>query len=361
MAAGLRDAGFQGEVVVVCGEPEMPYERPHLSKGFLLGTVARERLGLRPAAQYRELGVELLLGRWVTELDLEQHKIVLESGDTVGWDLLCIATGSSARRLAGFDDAVYLRGTLAYELDVVGAGVIGCEVAAAARQRGSVVRVFELLPQPMQRVLGEELGNYLADVHRRHGVDLRLETSPPKDLGRSVVVGIGSVPRVELAAAAGIAIDDGIQVDEQGRTSVPGVYAAGDVTRFWSPLFEARIRVEHFQTAQRQGFAVGQAMAGRGDPFAEAPWFWSDQYELNLQYAGAGLAWDATITRATFGQPPFSVFYLREGRLIGVVGVNDRHTVSRARHAMEARAQISPRQLADPAFDLRRAIPRAQG
>ncbi|TMD31570.1 MAG: hypothetical protein E6I95_12550 [Chloroflexi bacterium] len=372
MAAGLGDAGFQGEVVVVCGEPEMPYERPHLSKGFLLGTVARERLGLRPAAQYRELGVELLLGRWVTELDLEQHKIVLESGDTVGWDLLCIATGSSARRLAGFDDAVYLRVLSdalqlrailesGAQLDVVGAGFIGCEVAAAARQRGSVVRVFEVLPQPMQRVLGEELGNYLADVHRRHGVDLRLETSPPKDLGRSVVVGIGSVPRVELAAAAGIAIDDGIQVDEQGRTSVPGVYAAGDVTRFWSPLFEARIRVEHFQTAQRQGFAVGQAMAGRGDPFAEAPWFWSDQYELNLQYAGAGLAWDATITRATFGQPPFSVFYLREGRLIGVVGVNDRHTVSRARHAMEARAQISPQQLADPAFDLRRAIPRAQG
>lgn len=372
MAAGLRDAGFQGEVVVICGEPEMPYERPHLSKGFLLGTVPRERLGLRPSAQYRDLGVELLLGRWVTELDLEHHKVVLERGDTVGWDLLCIATGSAARRLAGFDDGIYLRelpdalqlrAILEHgaQLDVVGAGFIGCEVAAAARQRGSAVRVFEVLPQPMQRVLGEELGAYLADVHRRHGVDLHLGTSPPADLGRAVVVGVGSMPRTELSAAAGIVVDDGIQVDDQGRTSVPGVYAAGDVTRFWSRLFEARIRVEHFQTAQRQGFAVGRAMAGRGAPFAEAPWFWSDQYELNLQYAGAGLAWDTTVTRGIFGQPPFSVFYMRDGRMIGVLGVNDRHTVSRARHAMEARAPISPEQLADPTFDLRSAIPRAQG
>jgi len=372
VAAGLRDAGFQGEVVVVCGEGEMPYERPHLSKGFLLGTVPRERLGLRPPAQYRDLDVELLLDRWVTKLDLEQHKVVLESGDTVGWDLLCIATGSSARRLAGFDDAIYLREMpdalqlraileRGASLDVVGAGFIGCEVAAAARQRGSAVRVFEVLSQPMQRVLGDELGAYLADVHRRHGVDLHLETSPPADLARTVVVGVGSMPRTDLAAAAGVVVDDGIQVDEQGRTSIPGVYAAGDVTRFWSPLFEARIRVEHFQTAQRQGFAVGQAMAGRGEPFAAAPWFWSDQYELNLQYAGAGLPWDATVTRGTFGQPPFSVFYLREGRLIGVVGINDSHTVSRTRHAMEARAQISVQQLADPAFDLRRAIRREQG
>jgi 3-phenylpropionate/trans-cinnamate dioxygenase ferredoxin reductase subunit len=368
----LRDARFQGEVVLVCGEPEMPYERPHLSKGFLLGTVPLERLGLRPPAQYGELEVQLLLGSWVTELDLEHHQVVLESGDTVGWDLLCIATGSSARRLAGFDEALYLRELpdavqlraileRGAQLDVVGAGFIGCEVAAAARQRGSAVRMFDVLAQPMQRVLGEEVGGYLADVHRRHGVELHLKTSPPADLAHSVVFGVGSVPRTELAAAAGIAADDGIHVDAEGRTSVPGVYAAGDVTRFWSPLFDARIRVEHFQTAQRQGFAVGRAMAGQGEPFAEAPWFWSDQYDINLQYAGAGLAWDATVTRGAFGQPPFSVFYLREGRLIGVVSVNDHHTVSRARHAMEARAQISAQQLADPAFDLRSATRRAPG
>src|SRR5216684_235620 len=138
--------------------------------------------------------------------------------------------------------------------------------------------------------------------------------------------------------------------------SVPDVYAAGDATRFWSPLFEERIRVEHFQTAQRQGFAVGRAMAGVAAPFEEAPWFWSDQYDINVQYAGAGLAWDETVTRGTFGLPPFSVFYLRRGSMIAVAGISDHHTVARARRVMEARAAVTPDQLVDPAFDLRRAL-----
>jgi NADPH-dependent 2,4-dienoyl-CoA reductase/sulfur reductase-like enzyme len=216
--------------------------------------------------------------------------------------------------------------------------------------------MFEALAQPMQRVLGLDLGGYLAALHREHGVDLRLGEAPSPQLERPVVVGVGSAPRLELATAAGIEVDAGILVDELGRTSVPGVYAAGDATRFWSPLFEERIRVEHFQTAQRQGFAVGRAMAGLGAPFAEAPWFWSDQYDVNIQYAGAGLAWDETVTRGTFGKPPFSVFYFRQGALIGVAGVNDHHTVARARHVMEARAAVTRDQLADPAFDLRRAL-----
>jgi 3-phenylpropionate/trans-cinnamate dioxygenase ferredoxin reductase subunit len=329
--------------------------------------VPRDRLGLRPRDQYRELGVELLLGARVAELDVVRRDIVLENGRRIGWGLLCVATGSSARRLAGFDDAIYLRELPEAEhlrvvlergepLRVVGAGFIGCEVAAAARRRGCDVTMFEALAQPMQRVLGPELGGYLAAVHREHGVDLRLGEAPSNELERPVVVGVGSSPRVELAVPAGIEVDGGILVDELGRTSVPDVYAAGDATRFWSPLFDERIRVEHFQTAQRHGFAVGRAMAGMGAPFAEAPWFWSDQYDVNVQYAGAGLAWDETVTRGTFGKPPFSVFYLRRGSVIGVAGINDHHTVSRARHAMEAGATISPRQLADPAFDLRRAL-----
>jgi 3-phenylpropionate/trans-cinnamate dioxygenase ferredoxin reductase subunit len=324
-------------------------------------------LGLRPRDQYRELGVELLLGERVAEVDVERHDVVLENGRRAGWDLLCIATGSSARRLTGFDDAIYLRELPDAEqlrtllerrepLRVVGAGFIGCEVSAAARRRGCDVTMFEALAQPLQRVLGPELGRYLAGVHRDHGVDLRLGEEPSPDLERPVVVGVGSSPRIELAVAAGIEVDGGILVDELGRTSVPDVYAAGDATRFWSPLFDERIRVEHFQTAQRQGFAVGRTMAGMAAPFAEAPWFWSDQYDVNVQYAGAGLAWDETVVRGMFGKPPFSVFYLRRGAMVAVAGINDHHTVSRARHAMEARATISPRQLADPAFDLRLAL-----
>ena len=367
VAAGLRDAGFQGEILLVGAEPEFPYERPHLSKGFLLGTVPLARLGLRPREQYGELNVELLLGVRVSELDLERRNVILESGHRIAWDLLCIATGSSARRLAGFEDSIYLRELpdavslravleRGEPLNVVGAGFIGCEVAAAARQRGCSVTVFEVLAQPLQRVLGEELGGYLAGVHLQRGVDLRLGARPAPDLEAPVVVGVGSSPRVELAAAARIAMDGGIVVDEFGRTSVPDVYAAGDATRFWSPLFEERIRVEHFQTAQRQGFAIGRAMAGTPVPYAEAPWFWSDQYEINLQYAGAGLPWDETVIRGTFGRPPFSLFYMRRGSVIAVAGINDHHTVARARHAMEARASVNAAQLADPAFDLRSAV-----
>ena len=327
----------------------------------------RDGLGLRPHEQYRELGVELMPGVRVAEIDLEHREVVQESGRRAAWDLLCIATGSSARRLAGFDDAIYLRELPEAELlgqvlegggrlQVVGAGFIGCEVAAAARRRGCAVTMFEAMAQPLQRVLGSELGGYLADVHREQGVDLRLDEAHSPDLERPVLVGVGSAPRTELAVAAGIEVDEGILVDDLGRTSVPDVYAAGDATRFWSPLFEERIRVEHFQTAQRQGFAVGRAMAGAAGPFAEAPWFWSDQYDINVQYAGAGLAWDETVMRGTIGLPPFSVFYLRRGSMIAVAGINDHHTVARARRVMEARAAVTRDQLADPAFDLRRAL-----
>jgi 3-phenylpropionate/trans-cinnamate dioxygenase ferredoxin reductase subunit len=352
--------------VLVGAEPEFPYERPHLSKGYLLGTVPLERLRLRPAEQYRELEVELRLDDRVADLGVERRSAELESGSTISWDLLCLATGSSARRLPGFAHALYLRELPDAEslralidrgndLDVIGAGFIGCEVAAVAVQKGCRVRVHEALEQPLLRVLGPELGAYLAGVHRSHGVDLRLGVTAPPAVHGPVLVAVGSVPRTELAEPAGLAIDRGIEVDEYGRTSMPDVFAAGDVTRFWSPLYEARIRVEHFQTSQRQGFAVGRAMAGADDAYSEVPWFWSDQYDLNLQYAGAGLAWDQVVIRGRVGQPPFTVFYLHGGRLVAAAGVNDHHTVARARRVMEARANLTVDQLADPGFDLRLA------
>jgi 3-phenylpropionate/trans-cinnamate dioxygenase ferredoxin reductase component len=358
--------------VLVGAEPEPPYERPHLSKGYLLGTVPREKLRLRPAEQYRELGVELRLGEQVADVGLERHDAEVESGEKISWDLLCIATGSSARRLPGFEDAFYLR-TLAdaealrpvlergEPLDVIGAGFIGCEVAAAARLRGCAVRVYEALAQPLLRVLGPELGAYLANVHRAHGVEMNLGHELQRDvdalpeLGAPLVVGVGSIPRTALAERAGLAIDGGVVVDAFGGTEAPGVFAAGDVTRFWSPLYEARIRVEHFQTAQRQGFAVGRAMAGATDAYSEVPWFWSDQYDINLQYAGAGLAWDEIVIRGAMAQPPFAVLYLSDGRLVAATGVNDHHTVARARRVMQERARVTRDQLADPRFDLRLA------
>jgi len=349
----------------VGAEPEPPYERPHLSKGYLIGTVPRAKLGLRPAEQYRELGVELRLGERVTDLGVERRAAELDSGKKVSWDILCIATGSSARRLQGFDDGLYLRELADADalravlergrpLDVIGAGFIGCEVAAAARAWGCAVNVYEALAQPLVRVLGPKLGDYLADVHRSHGVEMHLGIDKLPRL-QSPVVGVGSTPRTELAERAGLALDRGIVVDEFGRTSAPGVFAAGDVTRFWSPLYEAPIRVEHFQTAQRQGFAVGRAMGGAAEAYSEVPWFWSDQYELNLQYAGAGLPWDEIVVRGAFGEPPFAVFYLQAGTPVAVAGVNDHHTVARGRRVMQERARVTRDQLADPRFDLRLA------
>jgi 3-phenylpropionate/trans-cinnamate dioxygenase ferredoxin reductase subunit len=349
----LRDGGFQGDVTIVGAEPAAPYERPHLSKGYLLGTVPRGRLPLRPAAQYSELAIDLMLGERVVDFGVESHAAVLASGRTLAWDRLCIATGSDARRLPGFDDAIYLRELPAAErllgvisqqkaLDIVGAGFIGCEVAAAARQRGCEVRVYELLAQPLLRVLGPGLGAYLAAVHRSHGVDLRLgATALPE---KPTLVAVGSAPR------------DVRDVDELGRTSTPDVFAAGDGVRFFHPLYGTHIRVEHFQTSQRQGFAVGRTMAGAAQAYDEVPWFWSDQYDLNIQYVGGGLPWDEIVIRGKLGEPPFTVFYLRGGELIAAAGVNDHHTIARARHVMQARRAITRSQMEDPGFDLRRAL-----
>jgi 3-phenylpropionate/trans-cinnamate dioxygenase ferredoxin reductase subunit len=368
VAAGLRDAGFDGSITLVGDEAAAPYDRPHLSKGYLLGTVPRERLWLRPAEQYAELQVDLVLGDAVADLGLERRAVALASGRTVAWDHLCVATGSSARALAGFEGALRLRSLedadvlravigRGAQLDIVGAGFIGCEVAAAAAQRGFRVVVHEAQAQPLARVVGAELGAYLAGVHRAHGVDLRLLASAPPEPAGDVLVAVGSAPRTELAARAGLSVDGGIVVDERGRTSAPEVFAAGDVTRFFSPWAGRPIRVEHFQSAQRQGFAVGRAMAGAADSYDEVPWFWSDQYDLNLQYAGAALPWDRIAVRGDLGRPPFAVFYLQADRLVAVAGVNDHHTVARARRLMAEGVAVSPQALADPGFDLRRALP----
>jgi 3-phenylpropionate/trans-cinnamate dioxygenase ferredoxin reductase subunit len=366
--SGLRDGNFDGEIVLVGSEPALPYERPHLSKEYLMGKVSRDGLGLRPLQQYRELGITFMLGERVVDIGYDAHAAVLESGKTVAWDRLCIATGSVARRLPQFSKGLYLRELpdadvlrelidRGSDLDVIGAGFIGCEVAAVAVQKGCRVRVHEALDQPLLRVLGPELGAYLAGVHRSHGVDMRLGVTTPPALDGPVLVAVGSVPRAELAERAGLAIDRGIEVDEYGRTSMPDVFAAGDATRFFNPLLGARIRVEHFQTAQRQGYMVGVAMAGNMKlPPDEVPWFWSDQYDLNLQYAGAGLPWDEIVVRGTFGEPPFAVFYLQAGTLVAAAGVNQHHSVARARRLMEARIQVARDQLADPTFDLRKLL-----
>lgn len=357
---GLRQAGFEGHVVVVGQEPHPPYERPYLSKRYLLHEVQRPQLFLPP------LEAELRLGEEVAELEPGEHAVRLAGGERIRYWRLLLATGARPRLLPGhehllslrrLEDADRLRELLdgGGPLEVVGAGFIGCEVAAIARLRGVPVTVYEALDVPLLRVLGAELGRWLADLHRARGVDLRTGVSALPPLREDALVAVGTVPDVELAEAAGIRCDGGVAVDELGRTDAPDVYAAGDCARFRSPLFDAAVRVEHYQTAHRHGAAVGRAMAGDERPFAEVPWFWSDQYDVNLQYVGAGLPWDGTATRGTLGRPPFTAFFLQGGRLVAALGAGDGRTVSQVRRLLERRAEVTPDQLADPTFDLKRA------
>jgi 3-phenylpropionate/trans-cinnamate dioxygenase ferredoxin reductase subunit len=360
--SALRRAGFDGEVVLIGREPLPPYQRPPLSKGYLLGKVGREALLLPPVE------AELRLGEEVVEIATDRHAVRLRSGDTVRYSRLLVATGARPRQLpadAGalylreVDQADHLRRLLAGKtpLEVVGAGFIGCEVAAAARALDVPVALYEALTQPLLRVFGPELGAWLAEVHRRQGVELHTGVGQPPELGPGSLVAVGSQPNVELAEAAGLRCREGVLVDQLGRTSAPDVYAAGDCARFWSPSLEAQVRVEHFQTALHHGESVGATMAGLERPFEEVPWFWSDQYGLNLQYAGAALPWDETVVRGRLGEPPFTVFYLDRGRLRAAAGVDDGRTVSRARRLLEARiepsADLLRQVLADPAADLR--------
>jgi 3-phenylpropionate/trans-cinnamate dioxygenase ferredoxin reductase component len=355
---GLRAAGYRGDIVLLGKEAEPPYERPPLSKRYLLETMQHPDLHLRP------LDCELRLGQEVIELEPDGHRLRLASGEQMSYDRLLLATGGRARPLPSHPDALTLReagdadrlraGLATGEpLTIAGAGFIGCEVAAAARTLQVPTTVYGREAQPMNRVLGPELGRYLAQLHRSRGVDLHTGMTAPPNLEGTVLAATGSQPNTELAEAAGIACDSGILVDELGRTSAPDIFAAGDCARFWSPSFEAHVRVEHFQTANRHGSATGKAMAGQGQPFLQAPWFWSDQYDLNLQYVGAGLAWDEMVVRGELGRPPFTAFQLKQGQLMAAIGFNDGRTIAQARRLLETRAEISAEQLADPGSDLR--------
>jgi 3-phenylpropionate/trans-cinnamate dioxygenase ferredoxin reductase subunit len=358
---GLRRAGFNDRVLLLGGEKDPPYQRPPLSKRYLLGEVDREELIL-PAPE-----AELRLGAEVIEIDVEARAVRLADGERIGYRRLLITTGARPRRLA-MEGGLYLRQIADADrlrqllrsrtpLEVVGAGFIGCEVAAIGRTLGVPVTLYEALAQPLLRALGPELGEWLAGVHREHGVDLRTGVSAAPEPGHATLVAVGSQPNTELAEAAGLVCQGGIRVDATGLTSVPDVYAAGDCARFWSPSLQEEVRVEHFQTAIRHGEAVGATMAGLEAQFEEVPWFWSDQYRLNIQYAGAGLPWDELIVRGRFGVPPFTVFYLEGGRLRAAAGVNDGRTVSRARRLLGAGTELPGKllrqALADPSRDLR--------
>jgi 3-phenylpropionate/trans-cinnamate dioxygenase ferredoxin reductase component len=383
-AEELRAQGFDGRVMLIGAEPERPYERPPLTKDYLRGESERETAYVHPGDFYTQQEIELVTGVTVTAIDPGECRVTLGGGRTLGYDRLLLATGAEPRRIpvpgAGLDGVCYLR-TLA-ECDllrarmesggrvvVVGAGWIGSEFAASARQRGLDVTVLDPQPLPNERIFGSEIGAFYRDVHARHGVDLRLGegidsfegdgavTQAWTTAGRRIecdfaVVGIGVTPRTGLATDAGLAVDNGIVVDEKLQTSAPGIFAAGDVANAWHPFFKRPVRVEHWANALHQGPAAARAMLGQPVSYDHVPYFFSDQYDVGMEYSGYAPRWDEVVFRGDPASGEFLAFWLREGCVVAGMNVNVWDVNEHVQALIRARKPVEVAALADPGTPL---------
>jgi 3-phenylpropionate/trans-cinnamate dioxygenase ferredoxin reductase subunit len=380
-AIALRQAEFAGSIALVGMEPEPPYERPPLSKDYLAGDKAFERLLIRPEAFWAERNVELLLGRAVERVDPDAHRVTVEDGRTIGYGRLVWAAGGAPRRLtcAGHDLAglhtVRTRADVdrmiaelpgAAKVVVIGGGYIGLEAAAVLRKLGRQVVLVEALDRVLARVAGLPLSRFFEDEHRAHGVDLRLGVGVDCVEGEAgrvaavrladgeriaadmVVVGIGIEPAVAPLIAAGAAGGNGVDVDEFCRTSLADIYAIGDCAAHVNGFAGgARIRLESVQNANDQANVAARAIRGDPMPYAATPWFWSNQYDLKLQTVGLSAGHDALVMRGDPAARSFSVIYLKEGRVVALDCVNAVKDYVQGRKLVEARAAIDPTLLAD--------------
>jgi 3-phenylpropionate/trans-cinnamate dioxygenase ferredoxin reductase subunit len=353
-AEELREREFDGRVVLVGSEPARPYERPPLSKDYLRGESERDKAYVHAEDFYEQREIELLSGRTATTLDPGARRVTLDDGTALDYDKLLLATGAEPRRLdvpgAQLEGVLYLR-TLAdsdalrerlreaRRVAVVGAGWIGSEVAASARQMDCDVTLIDPLELPNVRIFGEEIGAFYRDVHARHQVQLRLgegvEAFEGEGSVRGVrtsggelvecdlaVVGVGVAPRVQLAADAGLECDNGILVDATLRTSAPDVFAAGDVANAQHPFYGTRVRVEHWANALNQGPAAARAMLGDSTPYERIPYFFSDQYEVGMEYSGYVREWDRVVFRGDREAGEFIAFWLKDERVVAGMNVN---------------------------------------
>ncbi|MGW2212821.1 NAD(P)/FAD-dependent oxidoreductase [Streptomyces sp. NPDC001781] len=399
-AETLRAEGFTGRVILICDELDHPYERPPLSKGHLLGKEERERVFVHEPAWYAQNDIELHLGQTVDAVDRAARTVRLgDDGTLVRYDKLLLVTGAEPRRLdiPGTDlagvhhlrrlaHAERLRGVLAAlgrdngHLVIAGAGWIGLEVAAAARAYGAEVTVIEPESTPLYGALGPELGNLFAEVHREHGVRFHFGVRLTEIIGQDgmvlaartddgeehpahdVLAAIGAAPRTALAEAAGLELADpsvggGIAVDERLRTSDPDIHAAGDVANF--PLPGGRLRVEHWANARSGGAAAARAMLGQDVTYDPVPYFFSDQYDLGLEYSGWAPpgSYDQVVIRGDAGKREFIAFWVREGRVLAGMNVNVWDVTEHIQRLIRSGAEVDVDALADPHVPLADLIP----
>ncbi|MFF5502096.1 NAD(P)/FAD-dependent oxidoreductase [Streptomyces roseolus] len=395
-AETLRAEGFNGRVILIGDERDHPYERPPLSKGYLLGKKDRDSALVHEPAWYAAHDVELHLGQTVTAVDRDAHTVRLGDGTVIRYDKLLLATGSEPRRLdiPGTDlagvhhlrrlshserlrDELKALGRDNGHLVIAGAGWIGLEVAAAARTYGAEVTVVEYEPTALHRVLGPELGQLFADLHTEHGVRFHFGARITEITGQdgmvlavrtddgeehpahAVLVAVGAAPRAALAENAGLALVDradggGIAVDSSLRTTDPDIYAAGDVAAFDHPSLHHRIRVEHWANALNGGPAAARAMLGQEVSYDRIPYFFTDQYDLGMEYSGWAPpgSYDQVVVRGDTGKREFIAFWLREGRVTAGMNVNVWDVTETVQKLIRSRATVDPDALCDPSVPL---------
>jgi 3-phenylpropionate/trans-cinnamate dioxygenase ferredoxin reductase component len=379
-AEELRTRGFDGRVLLIGAEPERPYERPPLTKDYLRDESPRDKAYVHAADFYAEQQIELLTDTAVTAIDPAASTVSLGDGRQLHFDRLLLSTGAEPRQIpiAGADlagvhylrsladcDALRTRLNAGGHVVVVGAGWIGSEFAASARQQGLEVTVIDPVPLPNERIFGPEIASFYRDVHAQHGVELLLgegvdsfEGSGTLERvrtagGRTIdcdfaVVGIGVSPRDRLARDAGIEVDNGILVDPALRTSAAGVFAAGDVANAWNPFLEQRIRVEHWSNALNQGPAAARAMLGDPVSYDRTPYFFSDQYDVGMEYSGYAPTWDEVVFRGDRADGAFIAFWLHDARVVAGMNVNIWDVNEHVQALIRSRRPVDVAALSDP-------------
>jgi len=388
LVVSLRQGGHERPIALVSEEDTAPYQRPPLSKQYLAGKLERRRLLLRKAEYFESKGVELRLGRRVVGIDRQGKRATLDSGETIRYDWLALATGSRLRRLGvpgaelpgvhylhSLADADRLRQALRPKrrIVIVGGGYIGLEVAATARELGADVTVLEALPRVMSRVAGARVAGWLTEKHRESGVRIRTQAEVSAFVGNdrvegvetdggsmeadAVVVGIGALPASSLARECGLKEDDGIRTDEYCRTEDESILAAGDCARTVNTLLGTAIRLESVQNAVDHGQVAASVILGRPKAYSSTPWFWSDQYRIKLQIAGMAAPGDETVLRGDPGSGAFAAFRLCGGRLSAVEAVSSPREFMAGKQMIAARASPDPALLADTSVPLKDLLP----